>query len=394
MSLGGIRDEAEIRGHRRTYIGALPGRIIQMLKTAKSSNPVFLLDEVDKIGSDFHGDPAAALLEVLDPEQNSTFQDHYLECEFDLSKILFVTTANTTAGIPPALIDRTETIELPGYLEFEKVKIAEQFLIPKQKRECGLGQVRISLPPPAIRAIIRNYTREAGVRELERKIATVFRQIAQRIARGGEKGRFSITKADLAKYLGAAKYHDLGTGPPAVGKAIGLAWTRAGGEILPVETALVAGEGKLLLTGQLGDVMQESARAALSYLKSRARKLNIDQRKFKQHDLHLHLPEGAVAKDGPSAGVAILVAFCSALTGLKAAKDIAFSGEMTLSGEVLPVGGLNAKFIAAVRAGIRKVCVPYTNKAEIEEFPLELTGKLEITYVKKVGEVLKLAFRF
>jgi ATP-dependent Lon protease len=392
MSLGGMRDEAEIRGHRRTYIGALPGRIIQMLKKAKSANPVLLLDEVDKIGSDFHGDPASALLEVLDPEQNSTFQDHYLECEFDLSKILFVTTANTTAGIPSPLLDRMEMIELPGYLEFEKVKIAEEFLVPKQKLECGLVEYRIDLPTTVIQTIVRDYTREAGVRELERKIGSIFRQIAQKIARGDKKKRFAVSKADLKKYLGTRKYHEVETGVAIPGKAIGLAWTRAGGEILPVEVALTDGSGKLTLTGKLGEVMQESARAALTYLKSDAHRLKIAKDRFKNLDVHLHLPEGAVPKDGPSAGITILVALTSAFLGRAPAKNLSYTGEITLSGEVLPVGGLNAKLIAAVRAGIKTVIAPQSNKPDIEDLPKELTSNLKIVFVKQAAEVLRLAF--
>ncbi|MCC6963075.1 MAG: endopeptidase La, partial [candidate division Zixibacteria bacterium] len=349
MSLGGMRDEAEIRGHRRTYIGAMPGRIVQMLKKVGSANPVFLLDEIDKIGMDFHGDPASALLEVLDPEQNATFQDHYLECEFDLSHILFVTTANTTTGIPRPLLDRMEMIELPGYLEFEKVQIAEQFLIPKQKIESGLEKRRITIARPVLGAIIRDYTRESGVRELERQIGTIMRQIAQRVAKGDRKKTFTVTRPDLRKYLGVRKYFDTELGVAMIGKAIGLAWTRTGGEILPVEVTLTEGTGRLTLTGKLGEVMQESVRAALTYLKSKAHGLKIEKDVFKNTDIHLHLPEGAVPKDGPSAGITVLVALCSAFTKRYAAKGLAYTGEITLSGEVLPVGGLNAKLISAVR---------------------------------------------
>lgn len=392
MSLGGMRDEAEIRGHRRTYIGAMPGRIVQMLKKVGSANPVFLLDEIDKIGMDFHGDPASALLEVLDPEQNATFQDHYLECEFDLSHILFVTTANTTTGIPRPLLDRMEMIELPGYLEFEKVQIAEQFLIPKQKLESGLEKRRITIARPVLGAIIRDYTRESGVRELERQIGTIMRQIAQRVAKGDRKKAFTVTRSDLKKYLGVRKYFDTELGVAMIGKAIGLAWTRTGGEILPVEVTLTEGTGRLTLTGKLGEVMQESVRAALTYLKSKAHGLKIEKDVFKNTDIHLHLPEGAVPKDGPSAGITVLVALCSAFTKRYAAKGLAYTGEITLSGEVLPVGGLNAKLISAVRAGIKTVVVPRANRPDIEELPKELTDKLHITYVKNASEVLKLAF--
>ncbi len=392
MSLGGMRDEAEIRGHRRTYIGALPGRIIQMLKKVKSSNPVFLLDEVDKIGADFHGDPASALLEVLDPEQNSTFQDHYLEVEYDLSEILFVTTANTTSGIPRPLLDRMEIIELPGYLEFEKVKIAQEFLVPKQIEECGLKEYKINISPAVLTALIKDYTRESGVRELERKIGSIFRQVAQKIARGDKRRSYTITKKSLSEYLGIRKFHVTERGAPMAGKAIGLAYTRAGGEILPVEVSLTDGSGRITLTGKLGDVMQESARAALTYMKAHSKRLKIKNETLKQFDVHLHLPEGAVPKDGPSAGSTILVALVSAFTNIIPARHLAYTGEITLSGEILPVGGLNAKLLAALRAGITSVVVPAANKPDIEDLPKELTAKLEILYVRKASQVLKLAF--
>lgn len=392
MSLGGVKDEAEIRGHRRTYVGSLPGRIIQMLKKVKSANPVFLLDEVDKIGSDFHGDPAAALLEVLDPEQNSTFQDHYLECEFDLSKILFITTANTQAGIPAPLLDRMEIIELPGYLEYEKIGIAEGFLIPKQKMECGLIDRKVTLPRTALHSIIRDYTREAGVRELERKIGSIFRQVAQKIAKGARGRSFQIKKADLKKYLGAPKYYGLEAGSTAVGRAIGLAWTRSGGELLPVEVKLTPGKGKLTLTGQLGEVLRESAQTALTLIKSQAKRLKIPEDRFQDEDVHIHFPEGAVPKDGPSAGVTVLVALSSAFTRRVPAPHLAYTGEITLSGEVLPVGGLNAKLIAALRSGIKEVVLPWKCRPEIEELPRELTDKLTIHYAKRTKDILGLAF--
>ncbi len=393
MSLGGMRDEAEIRGHRRTYIGAMPGRIVQMLKKVQSSNPVFLLDEIDKIGVDFHGDPASALLEVLDPEQNSTFQDHYLECEFDLSQILFVTTANTTAGIPRPLLDRMEIIDLPGYLELEKAQIAEKFLMPKQQKECGLGEYKIGLANAVITAIIRDYTRESGVRELERQIGSIMRQLAQRIAKGEKKKSFTVTKGDLPTYLGVRRYLDTEIGRMVIGKAVGLAWTRTGGEILPVEISLTEGSGRLTLTGKLGDVMQESARAALTLVKSRSSKLRISKEAFKTNDIHLHLPEGAVPKDGPSAGITILVALTSAFTKRLPVKGLAFTGEITLSGEVLPVGGLNAKLISALRAGIKDVVVPRANRPDVEELPKDLTKRLKVHYVKNATEVLELAFK-
>ncbi len=332
------------------------------------------------------------LLEVLDPEQNSTFQDHYLECEFDLSQILFVTTANTTAGIPRPLLDRMEMIDLPGYLELEKVQIAEKFLIPKQQKENGLEKYKVSIARPVAFAIVRDYTRESGVRELERMIGSVMRQIAERIAKGDKKKSFTVTKPDLKKYLGVRKYHDTELGRMIPGKAIGLAWTRAGGEILPVEVVLTDGTGRVTLTGKLGDVMQESARAAFTYLKSKADKLHIPKESFKTSDVHLHLPEGAVPKDGPSAGITILVALCSAFLVKLPAKRVAYTGEITLSGEVLAVGGLNAKLISALRAGIKNVIVPAANKPDIEELPKDLTSKLNIHYVKNASEVLALAF--
>jgi ATP-dependent Lon protease len=392
MSLGGIKDEAEIRGHRRTYVGSLPGRIIHMLKKAGSANPVFLLDEVDKIGASFQGDPAAALLEVLDPEQNATFQDHYLECEFDLSQILFVTTANTVSGIPAPLLDRTEVIELPGYLEFEKIGIAEGFLIPKQKMECGLVDRKIRISQSVLQRLIRDYTRESGVRELERKIGAIFRQIAQEIAGGSRRRSFNIKAGDLLRYLGPPKYYGLTAGASAVGKALGLAWTQSGGEILPVEVSSTPGSGKLTLTGKLGDVMKESAHAALTMIKSQAGKLKIPNERFRDFDLHIHFPEGAVPKDGPSAGVTILIALASALTRRVPARQLAYSGEITLTGEILPVGGLNAKLIAAVRSGMKRVALPAKNRPEVEELPKELTSRLEIIYLKRAKEVLALAF--
>jgi ATP-dependent Lon protease len=392
MSLGGMRDEAEIRGHRRTYIGALPGRIIQMLKKVGSSNPVFLLDEVDKIGSDFHGDPASALLEVLDPEQNSTFQDHYLELEYDLSEILFITTANTTSGIPRPLLDRMEIIDLPGYLEFEKVQIAGKFLVPKQLKECGLSDYKVKISPPVMATLIKDYTRESGVRELERKIGSIFRQVAQKIARGDKRRSYTITKKSLPEYLGVRKFHMTERGTPRAGKAIGLAYTRSGGEILPVEVSLTEGSGRITLTGKLGDVMQESARAALTYMKANAKRFKIKADDLKKFDVHLHLPEGAVPKDGPSAGSTILVSLVSAFTHSIPAKHLAYTGEITLSGEILPVGGLNAKLLAALRAGIETVVVPAANRPDIEDLPKELTSKLEILYVRRASQVLRLAF--
>ena len=335
----------------------------------------------------------SALLEVLDPEQNSTFQDHYLECEFDLSQILFVTTANTTAGIPRPLLDRMEMIELPGYLELEKVQIAEKFLIPKAAKRERLGKISYRDGPSShLSRLCANTPENPVYANSRRQIGSVMRQIAEKIAKGDRKKSFTVTKADLKKYLGVRKFHETELGRMVTGKAIGLAWTRAGGEILPVEVVLTDGAGKVTLTGKLGDVMQESARAAFTHLKSRADKMGIPKDAFKNQDVHLHLPEGAVPKDGPSAGITILVALCSAFTKRVPRKGIAYTGEITLSGEVLAVGGLNAKLISALRSGILTVVVPYANRPDIEELPVDLTSKLQIHYVKSASEVLALAF--
>jgi ATP-dependent Lon protease len=393
MSLGGVRDEAEIRGHRRTYIGSIPGRIIQSLKKAGSANPVFLLDEVDKIGMDFRGDPASALLEVLDPEQNNTFVDHFLEVEFDLSNVLFLTTANTLHGIPPALLDRMETIHLPGYLEFEKLEIARRYLIPKLMREMGMESLKVSIDAESIRTIILGYTRESGVRELERQIASVLRKLVQKHVKSKNKKTFKVNKRDIARMLGAPRYLELEVGKrPLVGRSIGLAWTSHGGEILPIEVSLMDGDSKLTLTGKLGDVMQESARAALSYIRANSRKLKLNGDLYKNTDVHIHVPEGAVPKDGPSGGVALLTALVSAFSGTPVRTDIAMSGEITLKGDVLQVGGLNEKFIAAKRAGIKEIICPRRNDKDIKELPKELLKGLTLHKVRTVSEALRIVF--
>jgi ATP-dependent Lon protease len=392
MSLGGIHDEAEIRGHRRTYIGAMPGRIIQALKKTESSNPVFLFDEVDKIGKDFRGDPASALLEVLDPEQNFTFSDNYLEVDYDLSGILFVTTANSIASIPPALRDRMEIIRLPGYLDFEKAAIAREYLFPKLKQEIGLTKIVIELRDDALFEIIRSYTRESGVRELERQLATVLRKTAVELARGKRIRKLVINKAKVGKLLGAPKYTDTNIKKtPTVGYAVGLAWTEMGGESLPVEVVPMKGKAKLTLTGSLGDVMRESAMAALSYIRNHAAQLGLADDFYETIELHVHIPEGAVPKDGPSAGITLTVALLSSLTGIAVRTDIAMTGEVTLTGDVLPVGGLNEKLLAAKRNAIVEIIVPEKNRKDIAELPAELLDGLTLHYVRQVGEVIRLA---
>ena len=393
MSLGGIHDEAEIRGHRRTYIGALPGRIIQSLKKAGSANPVFLLDEVDKIGKDFRGDPAAALLEVLDPEQNSAFSDNYLEVDFDLSRVLFLTTANSFAGIPPALLDRMEIIRLPGYLEHEKVKIIRGYLLPKLINEMGMGNIVFNFTDSALYEIIRSHTRESGVREAERQLASIMRQTARKIAEGSRKRKFRIGPKAVAEMLGAPKYlaTDIKT-KPTPGYAVGLAWTRYGGEIIPVEVSLMKGTGKLTLTGKLGSVMQESASAGLSYIRSRAADFKLDPDFYEEREVHIHVPEGAVPKDGPSAGITILIALLSALTGKVVDKNLAFTGEITLTGDLVAIGGLNEKLLAAKRSGLKNVVIPYKNKKDIPELPKELRDGLNLIPVRQADEAIKIAF--
>jgi ATP-dependent Lon protease len=392
-SLGGVRDEAEIRGHRRTYVGALPGRVIQGMRRSGSKNPVFLLDEVDKLARDFHGDPGAALLEVLDPEQNKSFTDHYLELEYDLSDVLFIATANTLAGIPEPLRDRMEVIRIPGYLTTEKKAIAQQFLWPKQARRHGLKETAVTLTDGALDVIIKEYTREAGVRELERRISGVARKLARSVAEGNtvsEEDR-DVRGADLRELLGPPPYNPepREEGAARAGIANGLAWTAAGGEILDVEVAVVPGTGKIQLTGTLGDVMKESAFAALTYARSRARLLGLESQFHQEVDIHIHIPEGATPKDGPSAGITIAVALISALTDIPTRSDIAMTGEITLRGRVLGVGGIKEKAVAAHQGGIRKVILPASNAGDLEVLPEEVRSGLEFALAKTMDEVLE-----
>jgi ATP-dependent Lon protease len=393
MSLGGVRDEAEIRGHRRTYIGALPGRIIQGIRKAGSNNPVFMLDEIDKIGMDFRGDPASALLEVLDPEQNASFSDHYLEVSFDLSKVLFIATGNILDTIPPPLRDRMEIIEIPSYVEEEKLHIAKNFLIPKQLREHGLGSSHIVFGDDAVRKIIRNYTKEAGVRTLERKIADICRGVAKRVA-DGERDEIIVDEASLHKYLGAQKfYSDVSERVRRPGIAIGLAWTPVGGEILFIEATKMKGKGQLILTGQLGDVMKESAQAALSYISANTDRLGIDGDFREKYDIHIHVPAGAIPKDGPSAGVTILSALVSLLTDQPVRNDLAMTGEITLRGAVLPVGGIKEKVLAAHRAGIKYIIIPAKNRNDLEEIPPPILDSVHFIFVTEMSEVTRQALK-
>ena len=391
MSLGGVRDEAEIRGHRRTYIGAIPGRIISAMKECGSNNPVFLFDEVDKIGSDFKGDPASALLEVLDPEQNRDFTDHYLEVPFDLSKVMFITTANSIDTIPRPLLDRMEVINVTGYTEEDKLNIAENYLIPKKVKEHGLKDSNIHFSTRALRDLINFYTRESGVRNLEREIANICRKVARKIV-SGKKASYRITEKNLEGYLGKKRFrYDVITGEAEVGVTTGMAWTAVGGDTLFIETALMPGTGKLVLTGQLGDVMQESAKAGISYIRSVADKYNIDPDFYKEKDLHIHVPEGAVPKDGPSAGVTMCTAIISRLTGMPVSKEVAMTGEITLTGKVLPVGGIREKVMAAHRAGIKKILLPAENERDIEEIPKNVRKQLEFVLLNTVDEALEQA---
>ena len=391
MSLGGVRDEAEIRGHRRTYIGAIPGRIISSMKECGSNNPVFLFDEVDKIGSDFKGDPASALLEVLDPEQNKDFTDHYLEVPFDLSKVMFITTANSIDTIPRPLLDRMEVINVTGYTEEDKLSIAENYLIPKKVKEHGLKDGNIHFSTRALRDLINFYTRESGVRNLEREVANICRKVARKIV-SGKKASYRITEKNLEGYLGKKRFrYDVITGEAEVGVTTGMAWTAVGGDTLFIETALMPGTGKLVLTGQLGDVMQESAKAGISYIRSVADKYNIDPDFYKEKDLHIHVPEGAVPKDGPSAGVTMCTAIISRLTGIPVSKEVAMTGEITLTGKVLPVGGIREKVMAAHRAGIKKILLPAENERDIEEIPKNVRKQLEFVLLNTVDEALEQA---
>ena len=393
MSLGGVRDEAEIRGHRRTYIGSMPGKIIQKLKKAGTNNPVFLLDEVDKMSSDFRGDPASALLEVLDPEQNHTFNDHYLDVDYDLSKVMFVATANTLHQIPPALQDRMEIIYLNGYTEDEKLAIAKGFLAPKQKEAHGLAKKEVNFSDKALLAITRRYTREAGVRNLEREIASILRKVTRRMAREGhENDRVRISENSLGKYLGVPRYRtEQVEQSDLVGLANGLAWTQAGGELLAAEAAVVPGKGKLTITGHLGEVMQESAQAALAYVRNRAAALGLPEDFYGKLDIHVHIPEGAIPKDGPSAGITITTAIASALLKIPVRRDVAMTGEITLRGRVLPVGGLKEKLVAAHRCRIKTVLVPAENEKDLKEISPQVIRDLEISMVENMDQVLRRA---
>ncbi|MGI6486092.1 MAG: endopeptidase La [Thermoanaerobacterales bacterium] len=393
VSLGGVRDEAEIRGHRRTYVGALPGRIIQGMKQSGTNNPVFLLDEIDKMSSDFRGDPASALLEVLDPEQNSRFSDHYIELPFDLSKVFFITTANSMYNIPRPLLDRMETVVIPGYTEDEKFEIATRHLIPKQIKENGLTSEKLSFKRDGILKIIRNYTREAGVRNLERQIANVCRKVARAVV-AGEKKMVDVDAVIVEDLLGIQKYHH-GTAEKSdlVGVAIGLAWTEVGGDILNIEAMVMKGKGKLILTGKLGDIMQESARAGYSYVRSKAEDLDIEEDFNEKYDIHIHIPEGAIPKDGPSAGISMTCALISALSGRPVDRTIAMTGEITLRGRVLPVGGIKEKVLAAHRAGIKTVILPEENTKDLEEVPQVVKDELSFIFVSSMNEVIAKALK-
>ncbi|HZI66221.1 MAG TPA: endopeptidase La, partial [Thermoanaerobaculia bacterium] len=392
LSLGGVRDEAEIRGHRRTYIGAFPGQIIQMMKKAGTVNPVFLLDEVDKTSSDFRGDPASALLEVLDPEQNHTFVDHYLDVEYDLSKVMFIATANVADPIPPALKDRMELIPLSGYTPNEKLAIARKYLVPKQVEANGLKETQIEVTDDALLSLITNYTREAGVRNLEREIANVCRKVARKIVQRKVETPLEVNAENLRDYLGKFKFRSRRKGEISeIGIATGLAWTEAGGEILTTETSLLRGKGNLLLTGSLGDVMQESARAAVSYVRSRAEMFDADPNFHEKYDIHIHVPEGAIPKDGPSAGITMAVSLFSAVTKIAVLKDVAMTGEITLRGKVLPVGGIKDKVLAAYRAGILTIILSTENEKDLDDLPEEVRSKMEFHLVTNMDEVIKIA---
>lgn len=391
-SLGGVRDEAEIRGHRKTYIGSMPGRIIQGIVNAKTKNPVYLLDEIDKMSVDFRGDPASALLEVLDPEQNNAFRDHYLEVPFDLSEVMFITTANNEDEIPYSLRDRMEIINIPGYTEYEKLQIAQLFLVPKQLNNHGFKKSDIEISEKAMKKLIKEYTREAGVRGLEKEIASICRKVALTVVYSKKNKRVRITLKNLENYLGIPKYRiDQIENEDAIGLATGLAWTEIGGEVLSVETIVMPGKGKLTLTGQLGDVMQESGKAALTYARSRAAKFKIDNKFFENCDIHVHIPDGAIPKDGPSAGITMATSLISSLTEIPIRKDVAMTGEITLRGRVLPVGGLKEKILAAYQSGIKTIIIPQDNVKNLEDLPNDIKKGLKFIMVNNIDEVLKIA---
>jgi len=393
LSLGGVRDEAEIRGHRRTYIGAFPGQIIQMMRKAGKRNPVFLLDEVDKMAADFRGDPSSALLEVLDPEQNNTFLDHYLDTEYDLSEVMFIATANVMHTIPPALRDRMEVIRLPGYTLNEKLGIAERYLVPKQVKAHGLGKFQPEFEIESLREITERYTKEAGVRNLEREIASICRKLARKVVAKETEGPLLVTPTRVVDLLGVPRYHRPSEKPrlPAIGAATGLAWTEVGGEILTIEATRMRGRGKTTLTGQLGDVMQESAQAALSYIRSRAESLNIDPLFHRRQDIHIHIPEGAIPKDGPSAGIALATAMASLLSDTPVRGDLAMTGEITLRGNVLPIGGVKEKVLAAFRYGFKTIILPKDNEKDLSEIPEDIASQLEFRLVENMDQVLDTA---
>ncbi len=395
MSLGGVKDESEIRGHRKTYVGAMPGRIIYGLKNAGSNNPVFLLDEIDKLSSDIHGDPASALLEVLDPEQNTTFRDRYLEVPFDLSKVMFITTANTLDTIPYPLLDRMEVIELSGYTKEEKLQIAKQYLIPKQLKANGLSDRKVEITDDGIMEIINGYTMEAGVRNLEREIGSVIRKVATKVAQNSRTKKQVVDEKAIEKYLGIKKHiKDMSLENDEVGACTGLAWTSVGGTTLTIEVGLMKGKGEIVLTGKLGDVMKESARAAISYIRSNADKFGIDESVFENTDIHVHVPEGATPKDGPSAGITMATAILSAFTKKPVKKSIAMTGEITLRGKVLAIGGLKEKALAAYRQGIREVIIPASNKKDLAEIPKEIRKEINFITVDSVEQVFKKAIKF